>query len=182
MNVALDPTTVSGLGTSHLDPGKFAVGQAVSRKEDPVLLRGEGRYSDDMNLPGQLHAVIVRSRVAHGILRGIDATEAQAMPGVHAVYHRDGPRRRRHQADAGRRAGQNHDGHPVAKPHQMALAHDKVRYVGDPIAVVVADTAKLAKDAAEAVTADIDTLPAVTEADAAVPPAPRSCTTTCPAT
>src|SRR6185437_15703538 len=64
---------------------KFAIGQPVSRKEDPMLLRGEGRYTDDLNLPGQLHAVFVRSRYAHGVLRGIDAAEAKTMPGVKAV-------------------------------------------------------------------------------------------------
>src|SRR5262245_39236241 len=65
---------------------KFGIGQSVPRTEDPRLLRGEGRYTDDVNLPGQLHAVIVRSRYAHGTLRGIDTAEARAMPGVVAVY------------------------------------------------------------------------------------------------
>ncbi len=61
---------------------KFGVGQPVLRKEDPTLLRGEGRYTDDINLPGQAYAVMVRSRYAHGILKGIDVSEAEAMPGV----------------------------------------------------------------------------------------------------
>ncbi len=64
---------------------RYAVGQPVPRKEDPVLLRGEGRYSDDLNLPGQAHAVMVRSNVAHGIIRSIDTEAAKAMPGVLAV-------------------------------------------------------------------------------------------------
>src|SRR5262252_5837527 len=64
---------------------KFGVGQPVSRKEDPTLLRGEGRYTDDLNLPGQAYAVMVRSRHAHGVLKGIDLSEARAMPGVLAV-------------------------------------------------------------------------------------------------
>ena len=64
---------------------RFAIGQPVSRKEDPVLLRGEGRYSDDLSLPGQVYAVIVRSRYAHGDLNRIDSAEALAMPGVLAV-------------------------------------------------------------------------------------------------
>ena len=64
---------------------RFAIGQPVSRKEDPMLLRGNGSYTDDLNLPGQLHAVIVRSRYAHGHLRGIDASEARGMPGVRLV-------------------------------------------------------------------------------------------------
>src|SRR6202045_4478917 len=77
MNAPFDP--------SLLFTEKFAVGQPVSRKEDPVLLRGEGRYSDDLNRDGQLYGVMVRSRVAHGILRSIDAEAAREMPGVRAV-------------------------------------------------------------------------------------------------
>src|SRR5690242_9864479 len=65
---------------------KFGIGQPVPRSEDPRLLKGEGRYTDDINRPGQAYAVIVRSRVAHGLLRGIDAEEARTMPGVLGVY------------------------------------------------------------------------------------------------
>ena len=71
---------------SEIGLTKFGVGQPVRRKEDPKLLRGEGRYTDDVNLPGQLHAVIVRSRVAHGLLRGIDTEAAKTMPGVHGIF------------------------------------------------------------------------------------------------
>src|SRR5689334_21174676 len=65
---------------------KFGIGQPVPRSEDPRLLQGQGRYTDDINLPGQAYATIVRSRQAHGILRGIDADEARSMPGVLGVY------------------------------------------------------------------------------------------------
>ncbi|MDT7951912.1 MAG: xanthine dehydrogenase family protein molybdopterin-binding subunit [Acetobacteraceae bacterium] len=148
---------------------KFAVGQPVSRKEDPVLLRGEGRYSDDINLPGQLYAVFVRSRYAHGMLRGIDASEAAGMPGVRGVLTAA-------DLEAGgiqpmpAAGGTNADGTPTAKPRQMALASSKVRYVGDPVAVVIAETAKQARDAAETVMLDIEALPAVTTARAAIQP------------
>src|SRR5688572_19011008 len=64
---------------------KFGVGQPVPRKEDPTLLRGEGRYTDDINLAGQAYAVMVRSRIAHGLLKGIEMTAARAMPGVLAI-------------------------------------------------------------------------------------------------
>ena len=64
---------------------RYAVGQPVPRKEDPVLLRGEGRYSDDLNLPGQAHAVMVRSTAAHGIIRQIDTDSAKTLPGVLAI-------------------------------------------------------------------------------------------------
>jgi len=77
MNAPFDPTLMVS--------EKFAVGQPVSRKEDPTLLRGEGRYSDDPNLPGQLYGVMVRSRMARGELRSIDTDAAREMPGVHMV-------------------------------------------------------------------------------------------------
>ena len=155
---------------AELAPGRFAVGQPVPRKEDPVLLRGEGRYTDDLNLPGQLHAIIVRSRVAHGVLRGIDAAAARGMPGVHGVYvaaDLKGAGIKPMQVNV---AGPNHDGSPTPKPVQWPLAEGKVRYVGDPIAVVVADTVQIARDAAEAVVAHIDPLPAVTTPRAALAP------------
>src|SRR5215472_16255099 len=147
---------------AELAPGRFAVGQPVSRKEDPVLLRGEGRYTDDLNLPGQLHAAVVRSHAAHGVLRGIDTNAAKAMPGVHGVYLAADLRAAGIKPMQVNVAGPNSDGSPTPKPVQWPLAEGKVRYVGDPIAVVVADTAQIAKDAAEAVIADIDPLPAVT--------------------
>jgi aerobic carbon-monoxide dehydrogenase large subunit len=158
MNAPFDPSTLMN--------ERFAVGQPVSRKEDPVLLRGEGRYSDDLNRPGQLYGVMVRSRVAHGVLRSIDADGAREMPGVHAIITA---------ADldtAGIRnmpaaAGKHRDGTPTPRPPQRPLASDRVRYVGEPIAMVVAETAMLAKDAAESIFADIDPLPAVTTASAA---------------
>jgi len=159
---------------AYLDPAdlKFAIGQPVHRKEDPVLLRGEGRYSDDLSLPGQLHAVMVRSRNAHGVLRGVDRAEALAMPGVLGVFTAADLR-------AGgigvmqASSGKNRDGSATPRPPQMALAEGKVRYVGDPVAVVVAETAMQARDAAEAVLLDIDPLPAVTRArDADAPGAP----------
>jgi carbon-monoxide dehydrogenase large subunit len=143
---------------------KFGIGQPVPRTEDPTLLKGQGRYTDDINLPGQAYAVIVRSRVAHGILRKIDTSEARAMPGVLGVY-----------TAADLAAGgygtfkcvvtfPNRDGTPMKLPVWTALATDKVRCVGDAIACVVAETPVQAKDAAEAVVADIDGLPAVTGA------------------
>src|SRR4029077_17253476 len=65
---------------------KFGVGQPVRRSEDPKLVRGEGRYTDDVSRPGQAYAVIVRSRDAHGVIRAIDTAAAKTMPGVLAVY------------------------------------------------------------------------------------------------
>jgi carbon-monoxide dehydrogenase large subunit len=151
---------------------QFGIGQPVPRSEDPKLLRGEGRYTDDINLPGQAYAVIVRSRVAHGVLRNVDITEVRAMPGVLAVYTAADLK------DYGTFkcvvTFPNRDGTPMKLPVWTALATDKVRYVGDAIACVVAETPAQAKDAAEAVIADIEALPAVTRAkDATAADAPR---------
>jgi len=141
---------------------KFGVGQPVPRKEDPTLLRGEGRYSDDVNLAGQAHAVMVRSPVAHGVLRGIDIETASAMPGVLAILTAA-------DLDAAGfgplRCPMNlpqRDGSPMKTPPRPSLAVGKVRYVGEAVACVVAETAVQAKDAAEAVELDIEALPAVT--------------------
>ena len=65
---------------------KFGIGQPVTRQEDPVLLKGQGRYTDDINLPNQAYAVMVRSQVAHGIIKGIDTSAAKQMPGVLGVW------------------------------------------------------------------------------------------------
>src|SRR3984893_3513912 len=144
---------------------KFGIGQPVPRTEDPKLVRGEGRYTDDVNLPGQAYAAIVRSRHAHGVIRKIDLAPARAMPGVIAAYTGAdlagyGPLK----CNVGFK---NRDGSDMRKPRRPALASDKVRFVGDPIAFVVAETPAQARDAAEAVEVEIDPLPAVTPASEA---------------
>ncbi|HJU19964.1 MAG TPA: xanthine dehydrogenase family protein molybdopterin-binding subunit [Stellaceae bacterium] len=153
---------------------RFAVGQPVPRSEDPVLLRGRGHYADDVNLPDQAHAVMVRSPHAHGAIRHVETAAARAMPGVLAVYTAADL------AEGGigplppRQVMNNRDGTPMLSPTRWALAADKVRHVGEAIAVVVAETVALAKDAAEAVALDIEPLSAVTTASAAATPgAPR---------
>ncbi len=155
---------------STLPDDRFAIGQSVSRLEDPVLLRGEGRYTDDLNLPGQLYGVMVRSRVAHGTVTSLNIDEARAMPGVRAIITLADLLEAGVKPMAANVAGTNRDGRPVPKPTQYPLAGSHVRYVGDPLAFVVADTARAARNAAEAVFADIDSLPAVTDARAAAAP------------
>ncbi len=149
---------------------KFGVGQPVPRKEDPTLLRGQGRYTDDISLPGQAYAVMVRSRIAHGVLKGIDMTAARAMPGVLAILtHADLEAAGQGPMKCGMNIPQR-DGSPMKTPPRPSLAKDKVRYVGEAVACVVAETAVQAKDAAEAVELDIGELPAVTTpADALAP-------------
>src|SRR6201996_8064263 len=147
---------------------RYAVGQPVPRKEDPVLLRGEGRYSDDLNLPGQAHAVMVRSTAAHGIIRQIDTDSAKTLPGILAILTgQDLVAAGLGNMPSGM-SFKMRDGSDMPKPTQSILTTDKVRFVGDPVAIVVAETAKQAKDGAEAVILDIDTLPAVTDAASAV--------------
>ncbi len=146
----------------------YGVGQPVTRTEDPVLLRGEGRYTDDLNEPGQAYAYMVRSQYAHGIIKGIDATAAKAMPGVLAVYTgHDLKAYGNHKCVA---PLNNRDGTPMLKPVRRSLPTDKVRFGGDPIACVIADTYFHARDAAEAVEVDIEELPAVSLASAAAQP------------
>jgi aerobic carbon-monoxide dehydrogenase large subunit len=158
------------LDVDNLNLMKFGVGQPVPRQEDPTLLQGQGRYSDDVNLPNQAHAVMVRSQVAHGMIKGIDISQAKGMPGVLGVWTG---------ADLNA-AGYgplktlipvpNRDGSAMKTPIRHSLATDKVRFVGDPVAFVVAETLAEAKDAAEAVVVDIEALPAVTDSRAAAEP------------
>jgi carbon-monoxide dehydrogenase large subunit len=150
----------------------YGVGQPVPRTEDPVLLRGAGRYTDDLNEPGQAYACMVRSPHAHGILRGIDAGAARRMPGVLAVY--TGEDLQGYGTHKCVPPLLNRDGTPMKKPARRSLPTDKVRFVGDPVACVVADSALRARDAAEAVELDIEPLPAVSRAsEAAQPGAPQ---------
>jgi carbon-monoxide dehydrogenase large subunit len=147
---------------------KFAIGQPVPRSEDPKLVRGEGQYTDDIQLPNQVYAAVVRSTHAHGLIRHIDVAAARAMPGILGVYTG---------ADLAA-AGYgglkclinfpNRDGSAMRKPLRAALPTDKVRFFGDPMVCVVAETLAAAKDAAEAVIVDIDPLPPVIEPDDAV--------------
>jgi carbon-monoxide dehydrogenase large subunit len=156
-NLPFDPTRL-----------RFGIGQPVPRREDPALLQGRGRYTDDVVLPGQVHAHVLRSPYAHGVIRGLDTRAARAAPGVLAVITA---------ADLAAYGPmtcalplKNADGSALRSTRRPALAGDKVRFVGDPVAVVVAETKAQAKDAAELVTLDVDPLPAVTEASAAGAP------------
>ena len=158
-----DQTTENALSLT-----KFGIGQPVLRSEDPTLVRGQGRYTDDIDRPGQAYAVMVRSSLAHGIIRGIDSKAAKAMPGVLAVFTA---------ADLAAYGGlkcnlplKSRDGSPIRYTPRPALAGDKVRFVGDPVACVIAETVAQAKDAAEAVALDIEPLPAVVSARAAAKP------------
>jgi aerobic carbon-monoxide dehydrogenase large subunit len=153
-------------------PTKYGIGQSVARTEDPVLVQGKGRYTDDLNMAGQAYAVFVRSQVGHGVIKGVDTSAAKEMPGVLAVYAAQDL------AAYGTMKCvvpfKNRDGSEMKKPARYSMSTDKVRFVGDPLAVVIAETLAQAKDAAEAVAVDIDVLPSVTRAsEAAAPGAPQ---------
>ncbi|MEM6731156.1 MAG: xanthine dehydrogenase family protein molybdopterin-binding subunit, partial [Myxococcota bacterium] len=143
-----------------------AIGQRITRKEDQRFLTGKGRYTDDMNLPGQAYAYIVRSQVAHGKLNGVDTSEAENMPGVLAVLTSKDTA-----ALGGLPCGwavNSKDGSAMVEPKWPVLAEDKVRYVGQSIAMVVAETKEQAKAAGKTIMPDIDDLDAVGTLEAAV--------------
>ncbi|QXM24894.1 xanthine dehydrogenase family protein molybdopterin-binding subunit [Elioraea tepida] len=142
---------------------RFGIGQPVRRTEDPRLLRGDGRFTDDVAAltGGALHAVFVRSPHAHALIRGIDVRAALALPGVVAVVT----------GEELRAAGRGHlpcevpitqaDGTPARYPRRLALPHDVVSHVGEAVAMVVAETEAAARDGAEAVAVDWEPLPPV---------------------
>ncbi len=153
---------------------KEGIGAAVRRREDSRFLTGQGHYVDDFNRPGQLYAYIRRSDRPHARIRGIDVSAARNAPGVVAVYTGEDLA-----ADGvgGLPCGwqiHNKDGSPMAEPPHPVLALGKVRHIGDPIAVVIAESKAQAKDAAELIAIDFEDLPAVADVRAATAPgAPR---------
>ena len=150
---------------------RYAVGQAVPRTEDPRLLKGAGRYVDDIRLADLAHGYILRSPLAHALIKSIDVSSAKAVPGVLAVLTG---------ADF-EAAGLNGivtdvanakrpDGTPIFRPPRPALVSNKVRVVGDHVAFVVAETLDQAKDAAELIEVDYEPLPAMVGTAAAIEP------------
>jgi aerobic carbon-monoxide dehydrogenase large subunit len=140
--------------------GFEGIGASVRRKEDARFLNGRGNYTDDINRPGQLHAYVKRSDRPHATINGIDTTAAAKAPGVIAVFTG---------ADmAAENIGglpcgwqiHNKDGSPMAEPPHPVIAVGKVRHVGDPVAVVIAETKQQAKDASELLVIDYTDLPA----------------------
>jgi aerobic carbon-monoxide dehydrogenase large subunit len=154
--------------------GEFGIGQGVPRFEDPRLVRGEGRYVGDIALPGMAFGTVLRSPHAHARIRAIDVAAAKAAPGVLAVltgadWEASGL------GDLPVPAGmKRRDGSPLYRPRYPALVKDRVRWVGDYVAFVVAETLHQAADAAELIAVDYEPLPAVVSAeDALKPGAPR---------
>jgi len=153
---------------------KFAIGKPVLRIEDAHLVRGEGSYTADIDLPQQLYGVFLRSTHAHGVIHDIDSAVAANLPGVQAIFTGADLIAVDYASLDCILDFKNRDGTPIRKAPRSALAADRVRFVGDPVAFVVAETLTQARDAAEAVDVDIEPLPAVTEArDAAALGAPQ---------
>lgn len=140
---------------------KFGIGQSVRRTEDPRLLTGSGRFTDDVSLPDQLHAAFFRSPHPHGLIRRVDVAAAREAPGVLAVYVGDDL------AELGglpcRARLQGADGEAAYLPHRPVLARDRVRFVGEPVAAVVAQSRADAIAAAELIELDIDEMPAIVD-------------------
>ncbi len=139
------------------------IGAPVRRKEDHRFITGSARYTDDINQPGQAYAYFLRSPHAHATIKKIDAAKAKTMPGVLGILTGD-------DLAADKIGGlicgwmiHSKDGSPMKAGPHPALAQGKVRYVGDHVAVIVAETLAQARDAAEAVKVDYGVLPAVVD-------------------
>jgi carbon-monoxide dehydrogenase large subunit len=140
------------------------IGARVARKEDKRFITGKGRYTDDMVVPGMKHAHFVRSPHAHAKIKSIDTSEAEKMPGVIGILN---GAQLTEDAIGNIICGwmiHSKDGSPMNMGAWRPLAQDTVRYVGDAVAIVVADSKAQARDAAEAVVVDYETLPVVTDA------------------
>ena len=139
------------------------VGQRVKRREDPRLIRGQGTYVDDVKLVGLQHLAFKRSDVAHGRIKGIDTSAAEAVPGVEAVFTG---------AQIAEFLGPMPIGTPFPSPDHPPVAVDVVRYVGEAVAVVVASDRYVAKDAADAITVEYEELPVVVDPEEAMTGSP----------
>jgi len=142
---------------------QFGIGQGVTREEDPRLLKGRGLFVNDVNLPHQSYAVVLRSPHAHADIRSIDTTAATALPGVLAIYTGEDVAADNLGVPGMPAKWLRPDGAPMKYRPQPPLALGRVRYVGDPVALIVADTLAQAHDAAEAVLVDYNPLPSVTD-------------------
>jgi len=164
-----DPAVVrfSGLSVNNKDntnsPARFGSGQAVRRLEDQALLTGLGKYTDDVSLPGQLHLVFVRSPYPHARFGAVDVTAAAQMPGVLRVFTGADLMAAGVKPMPGAAGFKRPDGSAAATPPRRALAHDYVRFVGEPVVAVVAESVEQARNAAEAVMIDYEELPMVVD-------------------
>lgn len=154
----------------NIEQQKFGIGQSVSRKEDPILVKGQGRYTDDINLDGQAFAVFLRSPVAHGEITRLDTKRALSSPGVLAIYaSEDLVRAGYGEARCGLTL-KNIDGTALFAPPRPLMARARVRHMGEILALIVAETEALARDALALIDLEIDQLPAVVDPEKALMP------------
>ncbi|MDX6806231.1 xanthine dehydrogenase family protein molybdopterin-binding subunit [Terrihabitans rhizophilus] len=149
---------------------KFGVGQPFRRVEDIRFITGQGHYTDDYRFEGEAYAALARSSVAHGVLKGVDAEAARAMPGVLAVFTAEDLARDGIGTMPVTIVLDHAEGGRMPLPPRPLLATGKVRYLGEPLAFVVAESAQAAIEAAEVVEIVVDELPAVVVPDAAFAP------------
>ena len=158
----------------EVGPLKFGIGQPVPRLEDPRLVTGRGRFTDDVNLPRQVYAAFFRSPYAHARIASIDTTHAKAASGVLAVYTGSDL------AELGglpcRAQLQDRHGAPCFIPHRPVLPTDRVRFVGQAVAAVIAESKNQAEDAAELIELEVDELPVSVDLVASALPEARSST------
>ena len=173
--------------SAPLEATRFGSGHSVARMEDDALLRGQGQFTDDLRAAvpevpeaALAHLVFVRSPHAHARIVSIDASAAQAMPGVLLVLTGQDMVQAGCKPMAGAAGFTRAGGAALAAPARRPLAHERVRFVGEPVVAVVAQTREQARDAAEAVQIDYEELPAVTELPAAL--GKRLCATQPPTT
>ncbi len=152
------------------DALRFGTAAAGRRSEDGPLLTGRGRFTDDLSLPGQAHAAFTRSPVAHAVIRGVDVRPALAIPGVLAVLTGRDLQAAGLGAIPPAASFPGRAGRPLASAPIPPLAVDRVRYVGEAVAIAVAETPALAADAAAAVGLDLDALPAASDVERALAP------------
>lgn len=142
----------------------------AARREDARLVSGQGRYTSDWNLPNQLHAVFLRADRAHAEIVRLDAAAALALPGVKTVLTGEDIRAAGYKSLPNNVAYAGRGGQPLLKPHHPVLATGRVRFVGEPVAMIVAESQAIAEDARELVAVEYRDLPAVANFDAAVAP------------
>ena len=149
---------------------RFGSGRSAIRSEDTALITGAGRFTDDINLPGQAYAAFVRAAAAHATIRRVDVAAALGMPGVLAVFAGSDLAAENIGGIPPVASFNGRDGKPMYQARMPVLASDRIRYVGEPVAIVVAQTAEQALDAAERVEVQLDQLPAVSDVGSAIAP------------
>src|SRR6056297_1398340 len=138
---------------------KFGKSQPVTRVEDQRFLTGRGRYVDDIAPKHALYAYVLRSPVAHGTISELDVSDAREVEGVHLVLTAQDLARAGVTEGMAFNTVKNRDGSPAAAPRRPILAEGRLRFVGEPVAMIVADTLEQARDAAEMIELEYDDLP-----------------------